>query len=69
VNHIVQCSSELDEAFAALSDGTRRGILERLGRQDASISELAWRARYRRSVEERLGRLGEFLEKTKGEPW
>jgi DNA-binding transcriptional ArsR family regulator len=28
-------------AFAALSDATRRGILERLGRTDASISELA----------------------------
>ncbi|MCA0374243.1 MAG: helix-turn-helix domain-containing protein [Gemmatimonadetes bacterium] len=31
----------LDTAFAALSDSTRRGILERLGRADASISELA----------------------------
>jgi DNA-binding transcriptional ArsR family regulator len=28
-------------AFAALSDPTRRGILERLGRKDASISDLA----------------------------
>lgn len=28
-------------AFAALSDATRRGILERLGRGDASLSELA----------------------------
>jgi DNA-binding transcriptional ArsR family regulator len=27
--------------FAALSDGTRRGILERLGRGSASISDLA----------------------------
>ena len=31
----------LDVAFAALSDPTRRGILERLGRGDASITELA----------------------------
>lgn len=31
----------LDAAFAALSDATRRGVLERLGRSDASISELA----------------------------
>jgi DNA-binding transcriptional ArsR family regulator len=31
----------LDAAFAALADATRRGILERLGRADASISELA----------------------------
>jgi DNA-binding transcriptional ArsR family regulator len=30
-----------DLAFAALSDATRRGILERLGRRDASISDLA----------------------------
>lgn len=31
----------LDIAFAALADPTRRGILERLGRGDASITELA----------------------------
>ena len=31
----------LDVAFAALSDGTRRGVLEQLGRSEASISELA----------------------------
>jgi hypothetical protein len=31
----------LDAAFAALADPTRRGILERLGRGDTSISELA----------------------------
>ena len=31
----------LDSAFSALSDATRRGILERLGRRDASISDLA----------------------------
>lgn len=30
----------LDRAFAALSDPTRRGILDRLGRGPASISEL-----------------------------
>jgi DNA-binding transcriptional ArsR family regulator len=28
-------------AFAALSDATRRGVLEQLGRADASITELA----------------------------
>jgi DNA-binding transcriptional ArsR family regulator len=38
---MVQYSARLDSAFAALSDGTRRGILERLGRGDASISDLA----------------------------
>src|SRR3954464_13718962 len=31
----------LDASFAALSDATRRGVLERLGRGDASISDLA----------------------------
>jgi DNA-binding transcriptional ArsR family regulator len=30
-----------DASFAALSDVTRRGVLEQLGRGDASISELA----------------------------
>jgi DNA-binding transcriptional ArsR family regulator len=38
---MVQYSGELDTAFAAVSDPTRRGILERLGRGDASISDLA----------------------------
>ncbi|HVL38176.1 MAG TPA: metalloregulator ArsR/SmtB family transcription factor [Fimbriimonadaceae bacterium] len=33
--------THLDASFAALSDATRRGILERLGRADASITELA----------------------------
>lgn len=33
--------SGLDTAFAALSDATRRGVLEQLGRADASITELA----------------------------
>ena len=31
----------LDASFAALSDATRRGVLERLGREDASITDLA----------------------------
>src|SRR3982074_3904558 len=31
----------LDVSFAALSDATRRGVLEQLGRSDASITELA----------------------------
>ena len=30
-----------DMSFAALSDATRRGVLEQLARSDASISELA----------------------------
>jgi DNA-binding transcriptional ArsR family regulator len=33
--------AHLDATFAALSDATRRGVLERLGRADASITELA----------------------------
>jgi DNA-binding transcriptional ArsR family regulator len=31
----------LDASFAALSDATRRAVLERLGRSDASITDLA----------------------------
>jgi DNA-binding transcriptional ArsR family regulator len=34
-------SGRLDASFAALSDATRRGVLERLGRADASITDLA----------------------------
>ena len=34
-------TARLDASFAALSDATRRGVLERLGRTDASITELA----------------------------
>src|SRR5688572_27242520 len=33
--------SPLDLSFAALSDATRRGIIQQLGRADASISSLA----------------------------
>ncbi len=104
----------LDRAFAALSDSTRRGILERLGTGPATISQLAepfgitvtgitkhvqvledaglvstqkvgrtrqcsigprgledielWISMYRRMLDERLDRLGELLERTKGEP-
>jgi DNA-binding transcriptional ArsR family regulator len=34
-------TTRLDTSFAALSDATRRGVLEQLGRADASITELA----------------------------
>ena len=33
--------SHFNASFAALSDATRRGVLEQLGRADASITELA----------------------------
>src|SRR5215468_9403812 len=33
--------NRLDASFAALSDATRRGVLEQLGRGDASITDLA----------------------------
>ncbi len=111
---MVQYSDGLDDSFRALADRTRRGILERLGAQEASISELAehfgmtltgmkkhvsvleeaglvttekvgrvrmcrigprrladetaWIARYQQMLEARLDRLGEFLERTRGEP-
>ena len=39
---MVQCVTDrLDTSFAALSDATRRGVLEQLERADASITELA----------------------------
>lgn len=34
-------TARLDASFAALADATRRGVLEQLGRADASITELA----------------------------
>jgi DNA-binding transcriptional ArsR family regulator len=40
---MVQYGSGLDTAFGALSDATRRRILERLGRGDASITDLAYK--------------------------
>ncbi|MGA2382025.1 MAG: metalloregulator ArsR/SmtB family transcription factor [Gemmatimonadales bacterium] len=107
---MVQYATGLDATFAALSERTRRGVLERLGRGDASISDLAarfrmtltgmkkhvrilehaglvttrkvgrvrrcrlgprrledetaWIAQYRRMLEARLDRLGEFLART-----
>jgi DNA-binding transcriptional ArsR family regulator len=41
LNYMVQYTARLDSSFAALSDRTRRRVLERLGRGDASITELA----------------------------
>ena len=110
---MVQYQEQLDRTFAALSDPTRRGILERLGRGSATITELAepfgisltgikkhlqvledaglvatekvgrtrwcalgpqdlgevqrWVVSYRLMLEERLDRLGELLESTKGQ--
>jgi DNA-binding transcriptional ArsR family regulator len=105
---------QIDRTFAALADPTRRGILERLGRGSATITELAdpfgisltgmkkhvrvledaelvttqkvgrarrcslgprrlddvqdWVESYRRTLNERLDRFGELLERTKGAP-
>ena len=110
---MVQYQRQLDRTFAALADPTRRGILERLGRGNATISELAepfgmsltglkkhvrvledaalvstekvgrarrcslgpqdlhdvqrWIEGYRHMLDQRLDRLGELLERTKGE--
>ena len=42
MNQMVQYSeSRLDSTFAALSDATRRGVIEQLFRGEASISDLA----------------------------
>jgi len=41
---MVQClASPLDTSLAALADGTRRGVLEQLGRGESSITDLAER--------------------------
>ncbi len=42
LNPMVQYTrARLDASFAVLSDATRRGVLEQLGRSDASITDLA----------------------------
>src|SRR5687767_384624 len=38
---VQHATARLDASFAALSDATRRGVLEQLGRADASITALA----------------------------
>ena len=44
LNQMVQYKqARLDASFAALSDATRRGVLEQLWRSDASITDLAER--------------------------
>ena len=40
MNQVVQYS-QIDRSFAALADPTRRGVLERLGRGSATITDLA----------------------------
>ena len=42
LNQMVQYHrARLDDSFAALSDATRRGVLEQIARADASITDLA----------------------------
>ena len=41
LNFMVQYQTTLDRTFSALSDPTRRSILERLGRGPATVGELA----------------------------
>ena len=44
LNYMVQFQhTRFDASFAALADPTRRGVLEQLGRGDASITDLASR--------------------------
>jgi DNA-binding transcriptional ArsR family regulator len=44
LNHMAQYrQTHFDASFGALSDATRRGVLEQLGRADASITALAER--------------------------
>jgi DNA-binding transcriptional ArsR family regulator len=41
VQYTARTRTRLDASFAALSDATRRGVLEQLGRAEASITDLA----------------------------
>ena len=42
LNRVVHyASAHLDASLAALADSTRRGVLEQLGREEASITDLA----------------------------
>lgn len=41
LNHVLNNSHDLDRAFQALSDPTRRGMLARLARGPMSVSDLA----------------------------
>lgn len=41
LKHMLKCNDDLDLAFQALSDGTRRALLDRLATGPASVSELA----------------------------
>jgi DNA-binding transcriptional ArsR family regulator len=112
LNRVVQYRG-IDRTLSALADPTRRGILERLGRGNATITELAepfgisltgckkhvrvleeaelvssvkvgrvrecrlgprrlddvqeWIETYRRTLDERLDRFGELLERPTGE--
>jgi DNA-binding transcriptional ArsR family regulator len=46
LNHMVQYSgTRFDASFFAIADATRRGVLEQLGRGDASITDLAGKFR------------------------
>jgi DNA-binding transcriptional ArsR family regulator len=47
LNHMAQYQQDrFDASFAALSDVTRRGVLQQLARADASITELADRFQF-----------------------
>src|SRR6185503_17409300 len=46
-----------DASFAALSDATRRGVLEQLGRADASITDLAGKFHMTLTGTKKVGRV------------
>jgi DNA-binding transcriptional ArsR family regulator len=50
-------TTRLDASFAALSDATRRGILEELGRADASITDLAEKFHMTLTATKKIGRV------------
>src|SRR6185312_11924144 len=50
-------TTRLGTSFAALSDATRRGVLEELGRADASITDLAEKFQMTLTGTKKIGRV------------
>ena len=61
-------NARLNASFAALSDATRRGVLDQLGRADASITDLAEKFHMTLTgMKKHVGILEELKRKEKGD--
>src|SRR5438874_9461102 len=71
LNRMVQyCQIRFDVSFGALADATRRGVLEQLGRADASITALAERFQMTLTgMKKHVGVLGASGARHHGEDW